>query len=51
MINNCHLSNPQAFVFLLPFALSPPTLSNESSDNGFVTTYKGHASHYSHLEL
>ena len=47
--NNCHLSNPQAFVCLLPFALSP-TLSNVSSDNGFVPTYKGHTSHYSHLE-
>ena len=30
---------------------SHPTLSNVSSDNGFVPTYKGHASHYSHPEL
>ena len=38
-------------MFLLPFALSPPTLLNISNDNEPVLVYKRNASHYIHLEL
>lgn len=49
MMINFPLSNPCAFMFLLPFAISPPTLLNVGSEN--VPDYKGIASHNTHLEL
>lgn len=54
MIINCPLSSSHAFMFLLPFALSPlspPTMLNISNDNEPVPVYKRNTSYYTHLEL